>query len=77
VLLSSSYTGFGICTLRTDAQELDSLIRYLKGSLHSEAIGIIGHSTGCQDAVFHQKEGKEKVRTISMLLHPLQPDAGN
>ncbi len=54
-LLSSSYTGFGHASLKTDAEELGHLVSYLQTELGSEAVGLVGHSTGCQDSVFYVK----------------------
>lgn len=59
--MSSSYTGFGHCSLKSDCAELDSLLGYLEREEGSDAIGIVGHSTGCQDAVYFAKEGQNKV----------------
>lgn len=60
VLLSSSYTGFGYSSLRQDVQEISNLLHYLTEVEGSEGIGLVGHSTGCQDSVFYVKEGQHK-----------------
>lgn len=57
VLLSSSYTGFGHSSLATDAHELGHLLGFLEDQLGSEAIGLVGHSTGCQDNVVYARDG--------------------
>ena len=46
VQLSSSYTGFGIVTLQSDATELDYLVNYLTTKRHKQNIVFLGHSTG-------------------------------
>ncbi|XP_076952733.1 UPF0613 protein PB24D3.06c-like [Bidens hawaiensis] len=52
-LLSSSYTGYGISSLKQDALELDQLINHLINKEDSEAVVLLGHSTGCQDIVHY------------------------
>lgn len=48
ILLSSSYTGYGISSLQQDAMELDQLIHYLINKENSDGVVLLGHSTGCQ-----------------------------
>lgn len=60
--------GFGTCTLRTDVAELDALVHHLVTERGSEAVALMGHSTGCQDAVFFVKEGKNKVHSTPSIL---------
>ncbi|BDA40837.1 UPF0613 protein PB24D3.06c [Coccomyxa sp. Obi] len=50
-LLSSSYQGFGVSSLDKDAEELHLLIESLNTEFASKGIVLMGHSTGCQDAV--------------------------
>ncbi|KAI3436620.1 hypothetical protein D9Q98_006037 [Chlorella vulgaris] len=50
-LLSSSHTGYGLSSLDQDAEELHLLAKHLKAESGSQALVIVGHSTGCQDAV--------------------------
>ncbi|XP_076913466.1 UPF0613 protein PB24D3.06c-like [Bidens hawaiensis] len=52
-LLSSSYTGYGISSLKEDALELDQLINHLINKEDSEGVVLLGHSTGCQDIVHY------------------------
>jgi pimeloyl-ACP methyl ester carboxylesterase len=54
-LLSSSYTGYGISSLKQDALELDQLISYLINKENSEGVILLGHSTGCQDIVHYMQ----------------------
>jgi hypothetical protein len=64
-ILSSSYTGFGHGSLQRDTQELDELFAYL--TEHRQATGpfcIVGHSTGCQNAVHYMKHGLFKERLL-------------
>ncbi|KAH8708359.1 hypothetical protein GQ44DRAFT_628263 [Phaeosphaeriaceae sp. PMI808] len=46
--MRSSYTGFGYSSLANDAEDLSSLVNYLK-DLGKEKIVLLGSSTGCQD----------------------------
>ena len=65
--LSSSYGGYGTSSLDKDVDELDSLIgcRRIQGLLPSKRnIVIIGHSTGCQDAVHYVKHGMHRERVV-------------
>jgi Protein of unknown function (DUF1749) len=48
VLLSSSYTGWGVGSIKKDAQELAQCVAYFNQSFHGK-IAFMGHSTGCQD----------------------------
>lgn len=68
VLLSSAYTGFGHSSLQTDAQELGYLLGFLEDQLGSEAIGIVGHSTGCQDCMVYAREGTRQGKLRFLVL---------
>ncbi|PSC72892.1 UPF0613 -like [Micractinium conductrix] len=50
-LLSSSHAGYGTASLDQDADELHQLATCLKEEHGSQGVVILGHSTGCQDAV--------------------------
>ena len=50
-VLSSSNTGYGCSSLERDAAELAELYAHLARTHSVNAFAIIGHSTGCQDAV--------------------------
>ncbi|WOH16000.1 hypothetical protein DCAR_0935549 [Daucus carota subsp. sativus] len=54
-LLSSSYSGYGLSSLKEDAMELDQLISYFINKEDSEGVVLIGHSTGCQDIVHYMR----------------------
>lgn len=54
-LLSSSYSGYGLSSLKEDAMELDQLISYFINKEDSEGVVLIGHSTGCQDIVYYMR----------------------
>jgi len=50
-LLTSSHQGWGMGSLDRDANELLLLAKHLKSAFNCTKIVLIGHSTGCQDAV--------------------------
>jgi len=64
-ILSSSYLGFGNGNLHRDTKELEQLIECLIENRNAENgnIAIVGHSTGCQNAIHFMKYGKEKLRS--------------
>ena len=51
-VISSSYLGFGHGSLQRDCEELQELFRYLIDYRNAEEFCLVGHSTGCQDAVY-------------------------
>lgn len=59
-ILSSSYSGYGINSLDSDAEDLTCLIRYLKHHHQLEQVILIGHSTGCQDILWFLKHSPER-----------------
>lgn len=63
-LLSSSYTGYGISSLKQDAVEIDQLISYLINKEDSEGVVLVGHSTGCQDIVHYLKTNAACSRAV-------------
>ena len=70
-LLSSSYTGFGHGSLRRDTSELDELFAYLRQHRNAEKFCIVGHSTGCQNAVHylkHASDGDSASKVVAVAL---------
>ncbi|KAI3496556.1 hypothetical protein L1887_38921 [Cichorium endivia] len=63
-LLSSSYTGYGISSLKEDASELDQLINHLINKEDSEGVVLLGHSTGCQDIVHYMRTNAACSRAV-------------
>ncbi|XP_023746987.1 UPF0613 protein PB24D3.06c [Lactuca sativa] len=63
-LLSSSYSGYGISSLKEDASELDQLINYLINKEDSEGVVLLGHSTGCQDIVHYMRTNAACSRAV-------------
>ena len=51
-VISSSYLGFGHGSLQRDCDELQELMRYLINYREAQEFCLVGHSTGCQDAVY-------------------------
>jgi pimeloyl-ACP methyl ester carboxylesterase len=50
-LLSSSYRGYGRCSIEQDVEELETFIRYLRAERGATKVYVMGHSTGGNDAV--------------------------
>lgn len=69
VLLSSSYTAFGIHSLEKDALELASLLECLVNVRGKRRIFLLGHSTGCQDILWYfQNNSCPEHRVVGALL---------
>lgn len=51
VLLTSSYNGWGTSSLAQDARELGQCVAYFQQLRPGRKIVLMGHSTGCQDAM--------------------------
>lgn len=63
----SSYLGYGICTLQTDTEDMDSLVRFL-AARGARRIVLMGHSTGCQNIVHHARHGALAARVSAAVL---------
>ncbi|EST07024.1 Protein of unknown function DUF1749 [Kalmanozyma brasiliensis GHG001] len=59
--LSSNMGGYGQCTLEGDAQEMASCVAHLRQQGKSGKMVLMGHSTGCQDAIAYLL-GAERAR---------------
>ncbi|KAG6396285.1 hypothetical protein SASPL_142433 [Salvia splendens] len=66
-LFSSSYSGYGISSLKQDAAELDQLISYLINKEDSEGVVLLGHSTGCQAPASDREYRATLPETASMI----------
>jgi pimeloyl-ACP methyl ester carboxylesterase len=51
VLISSSYKGWGTGSLARDAREIGDCVKYFKNLRPGKRVVLMGHSTGCQDAM--------------------------
>lgn len=54
-LLSSSHSGWGMGSVSDDAKEIHQLVGMLSSEYGCEHVVLLGHSTGCQDAVMYAK----------------------
>ncbi|KAL8047843.1 hypothetical protein ABFX02_07G026000 [Erythranthe guttata] len=63
-LFSSSYSGYGISSLKQDAMEIDQLISYFINKEESEGVVLLGHSTGCQDVVYYLRTNAACSRAV-------------
>ncbi|KAF9959460.1 hypothetical protein BGZ72_009622 [Mortierella alpina] len=68
VMLSSSHMGYGISSLQEDVRELDILFTFLRDVKAKTRLFIIGHSTGCQDAISYAIHGKHRAAIHGMVL---------
>ena len=59
--ISSSGMGFGHGSLQRDTDEISLLMKYLIEHHHAEKFCIIGHSTGCQNAIHLTRYGESEV----------------
>jgi pimeloyl-ACP methyl ester carboxylesterase len=67
-MISSSGLGFGHGSLQRDTDEISKLMEYLIRHHHADKFALIGHSTGCQNAIHLTKYGEsallEKLKCI-------------
>ncbi|KAF9583404.1 hypothetical protein BGW38_009542 [Lunasporangiospora selenospora] len=68
VMLSSSHMGYGISSLQEDVRELDILINFLREERGKSRLFFIGHSTGCQDAIFYAIHGVHRSAVHGLIL---------
>lgn len=67
-VLSSSYLGFGNGGLDRDTDEIAKLMTYLVCHHRAESFALVGHSTGCQNAVHFLASGdRELVNMIKVV----------
>ena len=66
-VLRSSGSGWGTCSLDTDVEDLDELVAHLHEA-GSTSIVLVGHSTGCQDAVHYLRHGKHAGHVSAVVL---------
>jgi len=55
LLLSSSYTGYGISSLQQDSEEIDQFLAYFQSNRTIQSLVLCGHSTGSQDILYYLK----------------------
>jgi len=53
ITLSSSYNQYGLASLEGDAREIALAVEYLRKERGREKVVLLGHSTGCQDAIHY------------------------
>lgn len=56
-LLSSSYNGYGTGSLKKDTDEIAELIEHMIDKHNCRRFALIGHSTGCQNAIHFSRYG--------------------
>lgn len=75
VLLSSSYSAFGLKSLQSDAKELNVLIEYIAERDGVNKVHLLGHSTGCQDILWMFKSKQFHSNIHSVILQAPVSDA--
>ncbi|KAF9364022.1 hypothetical protein BGX34_002741 [Mortierella sp. NVP85] len=68
VMLSSSHMGYGISSLQDDVRELDVLFTFLREERAKTRLFIVGHSTGCQDAISYAIYGQHRAAIQGIIL---------
>jgi pimeloyl-ACP methyl ester carboxylesterase len=76
VLLSSSYKGWGTETLDHDVKGISQCISYLQSLRPNGRVVIIGHSTGCQDAMHYVTSPLQKGEESRPTVHGIILQAG-
>ena len=71
-ILSSSYLGFGNGDLERDSEEISALLWYLTCHRSGEQYALVGHSTGCQNAIHFLKVRFHDLKGCLHLLHGTQ-----
>ena len=61
VNLSSSWSQFGFRSLRTDCEDLEKHVDFLKARFGFRRIALLGHSTGAQDALYFMRHGNPEI----------------
>ncbi|KAM7214089.1 esterase lipase [Rhypophila decipiens] len=74
--MRSSYSGFGFSSLANDAEDIASLVEYLRAR-QTEKVVLVGTSTGCQDLLSYagtlarKQEGANLIVDGYILLNPV------
>jgi len=52
MIMKSSYSGYGFCSLEDDMHDIIALVKYLRDEKGKLKVVFLGHSTGCQDIMW-------------------------
>lgn len=76
---SSSGGGWGTGSLARDFEEMSALVKYLKSEEGGsrKKIGLMGHSTGCQNTMYYFTKGERDENYISLDFGILQASASD
>jgi pimeloyl-ACP methyl ester carboxylesterase len=66
-LLTSSHRGWGTSSVTKDAEEINILCKTLRNDHGSKGVVLVGHSTGCQDAVMYARNHKTDTSAAPLL----------
>ena len=61
-VISSSYLGYGTGSLERDTGELGELVEFLVAHRGCKDVALVGHSTGCQNAVHFMRYAPRHLR---------------
>lgn len=67
-MLRSSLSGYGVQTLDDDVEDVDELVHWLTSRHRVRQVVLMGHSTGCQDAVHYMLRGAHKDKVAALVL---------
>ncbi|PJF17113.1 hypothetical protein PSACC_03062 [Paramicrosporidium saccamoebae] len=67
VILSSSYTAYGLSSLQQDSEEMAALLDHPRMQQKSRIL-LLGHSTGCQDLLWYLQNQKPDRRIVAAIL---------
>lgn len=67
-LLTSSHDGWGTGSVGEDSEEIHSLLVMLRDAYGMEEAVILGHSTGCQDAVMYARRFGKTLQVSGIVL---------
>ena len=63
-IISSSYLGYGTGSLGRDTGELSELLEFLVRERGCKDVALVGHSTGCQNAVHFMRNAPAQLRSL-------------
>ena len=63
-VISSSYLGYGCGSLNRDSRELGELLDFLVAHRGCTDVALVGHSTGCQNAVHFMRHAPRHQRSL-------------
>lgn len=75
VSLNSSGRQWGVASLDTDIADLAQIVAYFRSLRHDGKVVLLGHSTGCQDALYYASASGERPPVDGISLQAAVSDA--